>query len=83
MLKGIDDDDRYCNRQAFRSLRLSCRVGWSQTAQITGTVTDATGAAVPNAQIIATNTETGVSRSSVTNEAGNYLITRCFLANIG
>lgn len=51
---------------------------WSQTAQVTGTVTDASGAAVPNTQIIATNTETGVSRSSVTNDAGNYLITTLF-----
>lgn len=51
---------------------------WGQTAQLTGTVTDQTGSAVPSAQIIATNTVTGVSRSSVSNDAGNYLITSLF-----
>ncbi|MEJ7608760.1 MAG: carboxypeptidase-like regulatory domain-containing protein, partial [Bryobacteraceae bacterium] len=51
---------------------------WSQTAQVTGTVTDASNAAMPNAQVTATNTATGVTRSSVTNEAGNYLITSLF-----
>ena len=51
---------------------------WSQTAQITGTITDASGAAVPNTQVTATNVETGVTRSSVTNDAGNYLITSLF-----
>ena len=62
----------------FAAFGLLAVSGWSQTAQITGTVTDATGSAVPNAQISATNTETGVSRPSVTNEAGNYLITALF-----
>lgn len=51
---------------------------WGQTAQITGTVTDATAAVVANTIVTATNTETGVSRSSTTNEAGNYLITTLF-----
>ena len=62
----------------FALLGVIAASAWSQTAQITGTVTDASGAAVPNTQITATNTETGVSRSSVTNEAGNYLITSLF-----
>lgn len=48
---------------------------FSQTAQITGTVTDQTGAMVPGAKVVATNINTGVARDSVTNEAGNYLIT--------
>lgn len=51
---------------------------WSQTAQITGTITDASGGAVPNTEVTATNVATGVTRSSVTNEAGNYLITSLF-----
>ncbi len=50
----------------------------AQTAQVTGTITDASGAAMPNAQVTATNTATGVARSSVTNEAGNYLVTSLF-----
>src|SRR5206468_3102511 len=71
-------------KSAFSALRLLFGMGllagcaWSQTAQITGTLTDASGAIVPNAQVMATNTETGVSRSSVTNESGNYLITALF-----
>src|SRR5215212_209913 len=51
---------------------------WGQTAQITGTVTDATAASVANAVVTATNIQTGVSRSSTSNEAGNYLITSLF-----
>ena len=51
---------------------------FSQNAQMTGTVTDATGSAVPGAEVIATNVESGVPRSSKTNEAGNYLITTLF-----
>jgi hypothetical protein len=51
---------------------------FAQNAQLTGTVTDPTGAAVPRAEITATNVESGVSRSSVSNEAGNYLITTLF-----
>lgn len=51
---------------------------FGQNAQMTGTITDQTGAAIPGAIITATNTGTGVSRSSTTNEAGNYLITTLF-----
>lgn len=50
----------------------------AQTAQMTGTVTDSTGAAVPAAQVTATNIDTGVARSTTTNDAGNYLITALF-----
>ncbi len=52
--------------------------GWAQNAQVTGTVTDATGAAVPGVEVVATNVATGVSRPSITNDAGNYLITTLF-----
>ncbi len=37
-----------------------------------GTVTDATGAVVPNAKIAITNTETNVTVNTVTTDAGNY-----------
>ena len=47
---------------------------FSQTAQVTGTVSDPTGSVVPVAKVAATNIETGVTRTSVTNDAGNYLI---------
>ncbi len=47
----------------------------AQTAgAITGEVTDATGAIVPNAPITVTNTQTNVSRETVTNNSGLYLV---------
>jgi Carboxypeptidase regulatory-like domain/TonB dependent receptor-like, beta-barrel len=46
----------------------------AQTATITGTATDPSGAALAGAKIIATNTETNVSQSTVTNAQGQYSI---------
>jgi hypothetical protein len=45
----------------------------AQEATIVGTVTDPTGASVPNASITITNTDTGVARSQPTNSAGQYV----------
>ena len=42
--------------------------------QITGTVTDPTGAAVPGAAIVVTNTATGLSRAVTSNGDGNYIV---------
>ena len=39
---------------------------------LVGTVTDATGASIPNTKVTITESKTGVSRSSATNETGNY-----------
>src|SRR5215468_4338148 len=50
---------------------------WAQavsTAQIQGTVQDATGAAVPGAEIKATQTETGISRTAVSGADGGYVL---------
>ena len=47
----------------------------SQTAQLTGTVTDPSGSVVPGAKVVATNIDTGVARASVANDRGNYLVT--------
>src|SRR5205807_1454779 len=44
------------------------------TATLTGTVTDSTGASVPNAAVTATQISTGVARSTKTNEEGVYSI---------
>src|SRR5229473_3044724 len=41
---------------------------------ITGTVTDASGAVIPNAKVAATNTETGVETATTTNNDGIYNI---------
>src|SRR5215472_7199326 len=41
-------------------------------ASLVGTITDSSGAIVPNARITITETRTGVSRTTVANESGNY-----------
>ena len=46
----------------------------SDRGTITGTVSDTTGALVPNANITLTNTETGTKSASVTTGTGNYTI---------
>ncbi len=51
-----------------------CATAWSQdTASITGTVTDATGAAVPNAQVTLKNSEHGINLSGASNGRGDFL----------
>jgi hypothetical protein len=44
----------------------------SGVGNINGTVTDKTGAAVPNAPVVVLDTDTGVSRSITTNSDGSY-----------
>lgn len=41
-------------------------------ATLNGTVTDPTGAAVPNAKVAATSPQTGLTRTTVTNQTGLY-----------
>jgi hypothetical protein len=54
---------------------LSCSVLWSQaTAQISGTVRDQSGAVLPGVEVTATQTDTGISRATVTNETGSYVL---------
>src|ERR1700722_10386328 len=51
------------------------------TGSISGTVTDMTGAAVPGAKVTVTAPATGLTRSSKTNEAGEYIIPLLGVAN--
>jgi hypothetical protein len=44
------------------------------SGEITGTVTDAAGAVVPNATLIATNTATGVTYNASSNSVGEYRV---------
>ena len=44
------------------------------SAVISGTVTDQSGAVVPNATVTATNTETGAAREMTADGAGHYQI---------
>src|SRR5580704_15197564 len=46
------------------------------TAELSGNVTDPTGAAVAKAKITAANTETGQSKDAITDDSGAYLITQ-------
>ena len=42
------------------------------TANITGTVSDATGAVIPDAELVLTNVETGIESHGASNSVGNY-----------
>ena len=55
-------------------LILGSAAGWSQTtATIVGTVTDSSGALVPNASITVTSQDTGLTRKVTSNQDGNYV----------
>src|SRR5205823_6479150 len=57
------------------ALVISCGSAWAQaTAQISGTVQDSSGAVLPGAGVTATQTETGISRTAITNETGSYVL---------
>src|SRR2546425_1468592 len=54
---------------------LTSAVVWGQaTAQISGTVRDASGAVLPGVEITATQTDTGIARTTITNETGFYVL---------
>jgi hypothetical protein len=54
---------------------VTCASVWAQaTAQISGTVKDQSGAVLPGVEVTATQTDTGISRSTVTNETGSYIL---------
>jgi hypothetical protein len=45
------------------------------SAELSGNVLDATGAAVPNATVTATNVDTTIARTTVSGKSGDYVIT--------
>ena len=54
---------------------LGCTGAWAQaTAQISGRVTDTTGAFIPGVEVTATQTETAFMRIVVSNETGSYAL---------
>jgi len=49
---------------------------WAQaTAQISGTVRDQSGSVLPGVEVTARQTDTGISRSTITNESGSRTVT--------
>ena len=64
-----------CLFAALLVTALSCTSVWAQaTAQISGTVRDQTGAVLPGVEVTAAQTETGVARTTITNETGSYVL---------
>src|ERR1700710_3003227 len=57
-------------------LAVSSAFSWGQTitGSVNGTVTDPSGAVIPNARVIANNTETGVATETTTNNDGIFNI---------
>ena len=45
-----------------------------RTTQLTGRVTDASAAVIPNAEISVTNEDTGIRRETKTNELGYFVV---------
>jgi carboxypeptidase family protein len=58
---------------AFSAVFSAPVVGQAVNATLLGTVTDSSGAAVANVKVTITETNTGISRGSQTNESGNYV----------
>jgi hypothetical protein len=56
-------------------ITITCTSVWAQaTAQISGTIKDQSGAVLPGVEVIATQTDTGIVRNTITNETGSYLL---------
>src|ERR1700682_718092 len=63
--------------RAFIVGAFACAGLWAQSAavsQISGTVQDSSGLAVPGAQVVVTQTATGASRNTVSGSDGAYLL---------
>src|SRR6185369_4626435 len=59
----------------FCVLASACPAAWGQTtATIVGTVTDPSGAVVPNVSITAASLGTGLTRKTVASQSGNYAL---------
>ena len=65
----------------FFALSLVPLVYGQATGSISGTVTDTTGSAVPGAKVTVTVPATGLTRSSTTNESGEYIVPLLGVAN--
>src|SRR5579872_4258576 len=75
----IRDNSKMWSRllACFIGLALATALVWAQaeTGQITGTVLDESGAAIPNATVTVVNADTGTTRTTITGAAGTYAVT--------
>src|SRR5206468_6463117 len=64
-----------CLFVGFLVLATTCTNLWAQaTAQISGTARDQSGAVLPGVEVAATQTDTGIRRTTITNETGAYVL---------
>jgi hypothetical protein len=59
------------------AISFACVTAWSQaisTSQVSGTVQDASGAAIPAAQVVLRQTETGQSRATISGTDGSFIL---------
>lgn len=61
-----------CALLALCLLLVGVSYGQAVTGSVVGTVTDSSGAAVPNAKVTAMDANTGISRTTTTNDSGNF-----------
>src|SRR5256885_14683100 len=65
---------KFCALTLFVSVLVSASAWAQSTAQISGTVKDASGAVLPGVEVTATQIETGIARNTISNEAGVYAL---------
>ena len=64
-----------CLLRSFVIVAFGCAQIWAQsTAQISGIVSDGTGAVLPGVEVAVTQTDTGLVRNVVTNDTGAYVV---------
>ena len=64
-----------CCSRGILILLLTASAAWAQaTAQMSGTVRDASGAVLPGVTVTVTQVDTSVTRTTVTDEAGAYVL---------
>jgi len=56
------------------TMALGSALCWAQDSSITGSVRDASGAAIPHATVTITNNQQAFARSVLTNDSGDYLV---------
>src|SRR5437867_3205225 len=86
MILHLAERSRRFNRGVLKAMKRFCAIAWlislilfvaisnasAQSGSISGTVSDPTGALIPGVSVTATNTQTGVVTTVLSNESGAY-----------